>query len=241
MAIADGRRRLRVRANADTPGPVDERARARRRGHRPVPHRAHVPRRGARGRGAADDLRRHRRGGAGRLRRPPAAPARRLRRHLQGDERPAGHGPPPRPAAARVPAEPGRRSRSRSPCRGAARTRRLATSALAGRREAGARARSNELHEANPMLGLRGVRLGHREAGPVRDAGPRDLRGRGAGQDGGRRPEGRDHDPARRDEARARADARGARAGRARRPRGRGGRARAPRVGDDDRAAASDA
>ena len=35
----------------------------------------------------------------------------------------------------------------------------------------------NELHEANPMLGLRGVRLGHREARPVRDAGPCDLRG----------------------------------------------------------------
>ena len=38
----------------------------------------------------------------------------------------------------------------------------------------------NELHETNPMLGLRGRAPRHREARPVRDAGPRDLRGRGA-------------------------------------------------------------
>ena len=30
------------------------------------------------------------------------------------------------------------------------------------------------LHEQNPMLGLRGVRLGHRDPRPVRDAGPGD-------------------------------------------------------------------
>ena len=34
----------RVRANADTGEDADQRPRARRRGHRPVPHRAHVPR-----------------------------------------------------------------------------------------------------------------------------------------------------------------------------------------------------
>ena len=79
---------------------------------------------------------------------------------------------------------------------------------------------------------------GDREAGAVRDAGPRDLRGRGAGQEGGPRPAGRDHDPARGDEGRARADAGRARARGARRARARGRRPRPPRVGDDDRAAA---
>ncbi len=45
MKHADGVRRLGVRTNADTP---EDAARARRMGaagHRPVPHRAHVPRR----------------------------------------------------------------------------------------------------------------------------------------------------------------------------------------------------
>ena len=34
------------------------------------------------------------------------------------------------------------------------------------------------LHESNPMLGLRGVRLGLLTPGPVRAAGPGDRRGR---------------------------------------------------------------
>ena len=38
------------------------------------------------------------------------------------------------------------------------------------------------MHEQNPMLGLRGVRLGLVIAGPVRDAGPGDRRGRRRGQ-----------------------------------------------------------
>ena len=50
-----------------------------------------------------------------------AVPARRLHRHLQGDEGPAGDDPPARSAAARVPAAqregPGRRWPSRSACR----------------------------------------------------------------------------------------------------------------------------
>ena len=36
------------------------------------------------------------------------------------------------------------------------------------------------LHESNPMLGLRGVRLGLIDPGPVRAAGARHRRGRGA-------------------------------------------------------------
>ena len=101
----------------------------RRRGHRPLPHRAHVPR----GRSPRDRARRHPRRRwrrPGPRRRPPAAarsrprtqevvstlrrrdgqaraaPAGRLRGHLQGDGRPAGRRPADRPAAPRVPPEP---------------------------------------------------------------------------------------------------------------------------------------
>ena len=109
-ALDDDRRRAAPVAGSRQrrhPRPVDERARARRRGHRPVPHRAHVPRGGARPRGPQDDLRRDGGGGAGGLRRPDAAAAGRLRRHLHRDERAAGDRAAARPAAARVPARPG--------------------------------------------------------------------------------------------------------------------------------------
>ena len=88
------------------PRPVDERARPGCRGDRPVPDRAHVPRRRAGARGAAHDLRRDPRGGAGRLRPPAPAAAGRLRRDLPRDGRPAGDGAAARPAPARVPARP---------------------------------------------------------------------------------------------------------------------------------------
>ena len=56
--------------------------------------------------------------------------------------------------------------------------------------------RSAALHEQNPMLGLRGVRLGPGHPGPARHAGARDRR-RGCGaRQGGRRPASGDHDPA---------------------------------------------
>ena len=99
-------------------------------------------------------------------------------------------------------------------------------------------AKVNELHEANPMLGLRGVRLGIVKPGLYAMQVRAICRGRRRGQAGGRRPPGRDHDPPRRHEARAGADARRAPAGRGGRARGRVGRARASRVGDDDRAPA---
>ena len=100
MARADAVRRLKVRANADTPG-----------------QSANAIERGAEGIGLCrtehmflgeervaavrtDDLRRLRRGGAGRLRHPAAAPARRLRRDLPGHGRQAGHRAAARPAAA---------------------------------------------------------------------------------------------------------------------------------------------
>ncbi len=45
----------------------------------------------------------------------------------------------------------------------------------------------DRLHEANPMLGLRGVRLGLCHPGPVRAAGAGDRRGRQRTQEGRRR------------------------------------------------------
>ncbi len=47
MAHADEARRLEVRANADTPEDAERARRFGAAGHRPVPHRAHVPRRAA--------------------------------------------------------------------------------------------------------------------------------------------------------------------------------------------------
>ena len=96
--------KLAVRANADTGEDADQRPRPRRRGHRPVPHRAHVPRsRPSAGR-ARDDPRPDRGRGRGGARRTRPRAADRLRGDPRGDGRPARHDPPARPAAARVPA-----------------------------------------------------------------------------------------------------------------------------------------
>ena len=75
----------------------------------------------------------------------------------------------------------------------------------------------NDLHEANPMLGLRGVRLGIVKPGLYAMQVRAIVEAAVPGQARGRRPAGRDHDPARRDGAGAPADARGAGAGRRRR------------------------
>ena len=57
--------------------------------------------------------------------------------------------------------------------------------------------RAAELHEANPMLGHRGCRLGITYPGDLRDAGARDLRGGDRGGEGDRQGAGAgDHDPA---------------------------------------------
>ena len=76
----------------------------------------------------------------------------------------------------------------------------------------------NELHEANPMLGLRGVRLGIVKPGlyamQVRAIFEAAARVKEEGGD----PQRRDHDPAGRDGARAEPDARRAGAGGRRRP-----------------------
>ena len=114
-AVADRRVRADHEVGGQVPhaeGPHERRHAARRgsrpqlrrRRHRPVPHRAHVLRPAAHPPHARDDPRdRHRRPQDG-ARQAAAVPARRLHRHLQGDEGPAGHDPPARPAAARVPA-----------------------------------------------------------------------------------------------------------------------------------------
>ena len=82
MGWADEARRLKVRANADTPARRAHRARVRRRGHRPLPHRAHVLRRRPHRRGARDDPGRRRGRPARGARQAPADAARRLRRAL---------------------------------------------------------------------------------------------------------------------------------------------------------------
>ena len=73
------------------------------RGHRPVPHRAHVHRRGPLAHRAPDDPGAGRRGRGRRPRRVARGPARRLHRDPRGHGRPPRHGAPPRPAPARVP------------------------------------------------------------------------------------------------------------------------------------------
>ena len=55
LGWADEVRRLKVRANADQPDQADDRRRLRRAGDRPVPHRAHVLRRGEDRPDARDD------------------------------------------------------------------------------------------------------------------------------------------------------------------------------------------
>ena len=82
-------------------------------------------------------------------------------------------------------------------------------------------ARVRDLEEINPMLGTRGCRLGIAPPGDLRDAGARDRRRRAGGARAHRRgARRRDHDPARRLRARAGADAQ--RWSRARRASGRG-------------------
>ena len=77
----------------------------RRARHRPVPHRAHVLRRGADSDRAADDSGRQRGRSAHGAERAAAAAARRLLRRVQGNARRARDDPDDRSAPSRVPAE----------------------------------------------------------------------------------------------------------------------------------------
>jgi pyruvate, orthophosphate dikinase len=148
-AVAAGH--VEVRVNADTGGDAGVGRRAGSPRDRPVPHRAHVPV----GRPAADHAplhpqrrcrERRRRSHRWKTRRPPtSSPA-------HGDGRPAGDGPAARSAAARIPPRPARPHGAR----GAWRPRRQRPVELAAVRR---------LHEVNPMLGTRGVRLGVMRSG----------------------------------------------------------------------------
>ncbi len=106
MGWADAARRLNVEANADNPSRCAAGGRSRRRGHRPVPHRTYVLRRGPHQGRPRDDLRPYRRGAQGRAGEGRAVPAERLEAmyRIMGD-RPMTirYLDPP---AARVPAHP---------------------------------------------------------------------------------------------------------------------------------------
>ena len=167
-----------------------DRAQVRGRGHRPVPDRAHVLRPGAHWRGAADDH------GAGRTRpsrgagQAAAVPARRLPRPVPHHGRTALHHPPAGPAAARVLAASrggvggcGRRAGGRS-----------------GRDPPPGRRVEGSQPDAGPS------RLSPRDflPGDLRDASPRDFRGRDCGHRRWRRSaRAGDHDPSDRHQARA--------------------------------------
>ena len=155
------------------PGGLRPRPAVRRPGHRPVPDRAHVPRRPPEAGREADPGRR-RRGAAGRARRPGAAAEAGLPRDLRGDGRPAGDRAAARPAAARVPARPDRAVGARRARRGARRARR-GQPAAAGRRPRHARVQPD-------------ARPARRPAGPGR---PRAVRHAGAGHRRGGRASGR--------------------------------------------------
>ena len=93
---------LGIRANADTGEDAARARELRRRGHRPVPYRAHVPGRSTAGRAGHDPRRHARRRNRG-ARGAVAGAAGRLRGGPRGDGRVAGHGAAARSAAARVP------------------------------------------------------------------------------------------------------------------------------------------
>ena len=99
VAHAEGPRQCR------DPARCPRRARVRRRGDRPVPHRAHVLRGRPHRRDARDDPGRRGSRPPRRARQAAADAARRLRRDLPHHGGLAGDDPPARPAAARVPAE----------------------------------------------------------------------------------------------------------------------------------------
>ena len=168
----------------------------RRRGHRPVPHRAHVLRHGLRGaavHAAQDDPQPARSRSA---RRPSTSCSRFVKARHQGDARgdgrPAGDDPPARSAAARV----------RAAGRGRA--------ARAGRRRWASRRRSSRsaarrCTRSNPMMGHRGVRLGitypevtEMQVRAILEAAAELIKA-------GKKPHARDHDPGhlRRERARA--------------------------------------
>ena len=137
----------------------------RRRGHRALPHRAHVLRGDPHPHRARDDPRRGRTGPPRRAVEAAADAARGFRRAVRDHEGPAGDDPAARSAAARIPAaHPGRDrgSRARDEHRSAA------------ARRSRPRSRRVQSDARLPRLPAR-----DRLSRDRRDAGARDLRGRG--------------------------------------------------------------
>ena len=152
LGWADELRRLKVRANADTPEDAAQGARVRRPGNRPLPHRAHVHGRGpAPGRARDDHGRRARRSGARALEQAAAPPA----------------GATSRGSSRRWPGLPVTIRLLDPPLHEFLPPLEEAT-------DEKMRERIRALQESNPMLGTRGCRLGLHVARDLRDAGARD-------------------------------------------------------------------
>ena len=115
-----------------------------------------------------------------------AVPEGRLRRHLRGDGRPAGHDPPARPAAARVPAAEGQRPAPRKSPSSSAST---VDEDLRARRRAA---------RVQPDDGLPRLPAADRLPRDRRHAGAGDHRGGHRGEEEGQERAAGDHDPARR-------------------------------------------
>ena len=165
MGWADEARKLRGSRQRRHPGGCAHRHQVRQRGHRAVPHRAHVLRGDADSYRARDDPRRGRAGAARRAVETVADATRRLRRTVRNHDGSAGDDPAARSAAARIPAaHPGRDrgSRARDEHRSAA------------ARRSRPRSRGVQSDARLPRLPPR-----HRLSGNRRDAGAGDFRGRG--------------------------------------------------------------
>ena len=148
MTWADKYRTLKIRTNADQPDQSAQRRGLRRRGHRPLPDRAHVLRRGQDRPDAGDDPGRHARGPQGRPGQAAAAPAAGFRRHLRGHGRPPGDHPDDRSARSTSSCPTPRRTSGRWPPRWASRPRE------------GARTGSSRSTNSTRCSGHRGCRLG---------------------------------------------------------------------------------
>ena len=167
-------------------------ARLRRRGHRPVPHRAHVPRRPAAPDPAVHPRRRRRRGARGARRSSPSTRSADFIGILEAMDG--------LPVTVRLLDPPLHEFLPDiEELLGARRAGELDDAGRTLLRAA------EHWKEANPMLGTRGVRLGHPQARAVPHAGARAARGRDRAQARGWAPEGRGHDPAVDLEGRARA------------------------------------
>ena len=159
-----------VRANADIPRDAQGCPQVRRGRHRPLPHRAHVLRRGPHRTHAGHDPGARREDAPQGPAEAPADAARRFRRSVQGHGRIPGRDPHARSAAARVPAQ-ARRPDGRYR-HSAVRRYQEEEGIRRHLRQFGAEVKNlktvlpellkrvEELHEFNPMLGHRGCRLG---------------------------------------------------------------------------------